>query len=312
MKSNLYMVIYCNKCGQENPDDSKYCSKCGALIKDYEKDKVQPVEKKVDDIEKGNKPKSKILNYVAYGVIIICVLIILLVPTKTVYETKQESYISYESYTVQEPYLKEEIYETQELTEEQDCFDYEVKFDTELKIDELQNGYYNFSCSWNIKEISIDMIKSKNINFYGTTERSIYTTPKIIQYNINSGEILNSFTSEDEFNSPLLPFRIYRSSAGIDYSSLNEIIFDNGLVKFEDFYQEGSEWKCEIYDSLTYTSKPTITLCEDKSVLKPVNQTRKVTAYKDVTKQRPVTKYRDIEVAKKVNWILGVSLFWNN
>lgn len=54
------MVIYCNKCGQENPDDAKYCSKCGNVIKDYEKDKVQPVKKKVDDVKKDNKPKSEI------------------------------------------------------------------------------------------------------------------------------------------------------------------------------------------------------------------------------------------------------------
>jgi hypothetical protein len=53
------MVIYCSKCGQENPDDAKYCSKCGALIKDYGKDEVKPVEKKIEVKEQTNKSSNR-------------------------------------------------------------------------------------------------------------------------------------------------------------------------------------------------------------------------------------------------------------
>lgn len=65
--------MYCEKCGQQIPDDSKFCEFCGAPIRGIEKSKVvepdlpieEPIVKKVKPIqtikEPKPKPKSKLL-----------------------------------------------------------------------------------------------------------------------------------------------------------------------------------------------------------------------------------------------------------
>lgn len=40
--------MYCFKCGEENPDEAKFCKNCGALLKEEEK------AKKVEIIEQPN------------------------------------------------------------------------------------------------------------------------------------------------------------------------------------------------------------------------------------------------------------------
>ena len=45
--------MYCHKCGAELPDDAKFCSKCGALMKNVE------ASSETDKIIYGNIPDNK-------------------------------------------------------------------------------------------------------------------------------------------------------------------------------------------------------------------------------------------------------------
>lgn len=51
--------MFCNQCGEENRNDRKFCSNCGAALKDYTK---QPTQEELlmpqDVIEANNKQKQ--------------------------------------------------------------------------------------------------------------------------------------------------------------------------------------------------------------------------------------------------------------
>ncbi len=268
------MVIYCNKCGQENPDDSKYCSKCGTLIKDYDKDEVQTKEEKVEIKEKDNKSKSKTINYVAYGVIVICVLIILLVPTKTVYETKQESYTSYESYIIQEPYLKEETYTEREPYISNDC---NIIYSNEIDFNSMWQKLHTSQSEW----VEIGCMITN-----------------LEEYEVTYDYIIEARNQDDAIEDTLQRYGEITLSPKSS-TSVGEVSYQFPLDVSSGY----------VADCIVTPNE--IETCEETTRYRNVEKERSVTAYKDVTKQRPVTKYRDVEISKKVNWILGISLFWN-
>jgi uncharacterized membrane protein YvbJ len=51
-------MAYCSKCGQKNPDDSRFCNKCGASLTGPPRDYGKEYENKCDD-ECSGRRKSK-------------------------------------------------------------------------------------------------------------------------------------------------------------------------------------------------------------------------------------------------------------
>lgn len=298
-------MVFCSKCGQENPDDAKYCSKCGSLIKDYGKNEVKPVEKKVETIEKNNKSPNKTIKYISYVVIILAILTLILLPTKTIYETKQEAYTDYENYIVQEPYLKEEIYQTNEVVEEEVCNNKEVYFNSELKYNDGYYSSYNLSCEFQISSVSLNEYDNTNPSQNEINTQDVLIKIEYVKYDENDNEIERLTYDDIDFNEGKKPIRYL-------WYKRDDVNFGNVILTSNEFAGDGGKftWDCEITN--WYGDEPTFNFCKDEDVLKPTNETKQVTAYKDVTKQRAVTKYRDVQVAKKVNWLLGVSFFWNN
>lgn len=65
-------MVYCHKCGNENPDEAQFCQKCGAPIHAAAAPQWQP---KRDDCDRGSEPctGTKRGDAIFWGIIVILI-----------------------------------------------------------------------------------------------------------------------------------------------------------------------------------------------------------------------------------------------
>jgi uncharacterized membrane protein YvbJ len=54
-------MVYCPKCGTQNPDGSRYCANCGAPLMGERWDKDKEIDKKCEETCSGRGPAGKVL-----------------------------------------------------------------------------------------------------------------------------------------------------------------------------------------------------------------------------------------------------------
>lgn len=294
------MVIYCNKCGAENPDDSKYCGSCGALIKDYSRDKVEETPIKEQDIEeKQTKPietaitttkkePSKLLKYSSYVVIVIAIIMLIAIPIRTTTSTSQQAYTDYENYIVQEPYLATETYEEQEPFIDENC-DYidSSAIDFTSVGQNLNSDYYSTM-------LKVGCMITNNEDYSVTYDYNIVADKRTSLSEYSSNELVPEYkyTFSKKGSITLSP----KSATSIGELSETFSI---------EVSKTGAFWNC-------FVKPRDISECNSFTNYRTVQKEKSVTKYKDVTQRRPVTKYRTITTYKQVNWLLGISFPWHN
>ena len=51
--------MFCYECGEENPDEAKYCKNCGALLKKEKAKKVEVIEQPTQNYQRQNTASSE-------------------------------------------------------------------------------------------------------------------------------------------------------------------------------------------------------------------------------------------------------------
>ncbi len=73
--------MFCNQCGEENRNDRKFCSNCGAPLRDYTKPRenlIMPEDVlEAEKIQKKIKKANKIFNIIL-GIMLFCGIVFLL------------------------------------------------------------------------------------------------------------------------------------------------------------------------------------------------------------------------------------------
>jgi FlaG/FlaF family flagellin (archaellin) len=69
------ILMFCEKCGSNLPDDSNYCEKCGALQNRPDPSKITADKNGTDKLEPGS---SNVLKYVIIGIVGIIALVIII------------------------------------------------------------------------------------------------------------------------------------------------------------------------------------------------------------------------------------------
>lgn len=126
------MVIICKSCSTQNPDNAKFCGKCGIKLSknlNISNPSINLIQE--TPIIKHSK------NYNLLFILLILLFLVLLFPYKIVTEIKSTPYTDYELYTEKTPYQGYETYYENQLTEKEIC---EIR---EPKYNLIENNYFN-------------------------------------------------------------------------------------------------------------------------------------------------------------------------
>ena len=192
--------MFCNKCGKEIPDNSKFCTFCGNKLNEKTKKNVDKTNKEQDMEKENNEVKDKKIKRSSKKIITVVIMVIalmLIIPIVTIISNKKENHtLMYEKdeTDIKETYLKNQfgLFKSSNIIDEQfnDKGDltyckyyqgdtlYEDKFEYEYDNEKLKQIFYKSNAGYKF---------TLNINYNdNNTIQSIDVNNDFLTYSFNA------------------------------------------------------------------------------------------------------------------------------